>query len=396
MLPANTVAPEGLSVLTGGPLYRLYRRAHLAGPALQLPRRRAVIVALVTWVPLLALTLIEGDAWGRPRVPFLLDVGLHVRFLVVTPILIGMERLVHCRMRSAVDEFLERGLVSADAPEFKMAVASAAHLRDSPLIEAALLAFVYCVGIAVVWPHVAALNLDTWYWQRSAAGRQLTMAGWWYTLVSLPIFQFLLYRWYVRLLIWTRFLWQTAHAGLRLIPTHPDLCGGLGFMEEFIRCLAPLLFAHGALFAGVAASGILFEGRTIIDYWPGVLVLAAILIVVAAAPLLAFVAPLWRARRIGLDEYGRVAQRYVLDFDRKWVHREGRPDEPLLGNPDIQSLADLSNSFQVIARMRAIPLSRELILGLAISTLLPAVPLLFTVISIRELAKLLLKRLFRA
>ena len=52
--------------------------------------------------------------------------------------------------------------------------------------------------------------------------------------MSLPIFQFLLCRWYFRLFIWARFLWQVSRIDLSLVPTHPDRVGGLGFLSDTV------------------------------------------------------------------------------------------------------------------------------------------------------------------
>jgi hypothetical protein len=384
----------GFSLFTGGPLFRIYRRAHLSGPSLQLVTRRVAVITLMTWAPLLVLSSLEGTAWSNVNEPFLLDVDAHARFLVVLPLLVGIERLVDGRMNIAACEFLDRGLVQGPGRlRLKAAADSALRLRDSSLAEVLLLAFVYLVGIVLIWPHAAALRIDTWYWQETQHGQSLTMAGWWFILVSLPLFQFLLYRWYFRLWIWSRFLWQVARLDLDLIPVHPDRCGGLGFLAEFSRSLAPLLFAHGTLAAGVAATGILFEGKTLVNYVPGIILLAAIALLLAVGPLLAFVAPLLRARRIGLVEYGGVAQQYVLAFDRKWVHSGTPPKEQLLGSPDIQSLADLSTSYGLVQDMRPIPISRPLLLALMFVTLLP-VALSFSLVSTRELGRLILKALF--
>ena len=69
----------------------------------------------------------------------------------------------------------------------------------------------------------------------------------WYGYVSLPLFQFLLMRWYFRLFIWTRFLWQVSRLDLSLVPTHPDRVGGLGFLANTVYAFPPLAVAHGAL-----------------------------------------------------------------------------------------------------------------------------------------------------
>ena len=63
--------------------------------------------------------------------------------------------------------------------------------------------------------------------------------------MSLPLFQFLLVRWYFRLFIWGRFLWQVSRIQLALIPSHPDRCAGLGFLSTIHETFAPVLIAQG-------------------------------------------------------------------------------------------------------------------------------------------------------
>lgn len=67
------------------------------------------------------------------------------------------------------------------------------------------------------------------------------MAGSWSVIVSLPAFQFVRCRWYVRLPIWFRFLWQASGISLNIQPSHPDRCGGLGFLSTAdVQSLADL------------------------------------------------------------------------------------------------------------------------------------------------------------
>src|SRR5215475_13850428 len=69
-------------------------------------------------------------------------------------------------------------------------------------------------------------------------------------------------------------------------------------------------------------------------------------------------------RRIGLREYGTLAQRYVREFDDKWLRGGAPPGEPLVGSADIQSLADLGNGYQVIKEIRPLPFGKEAVLQL--------------------------------
>jgi hypothetical protein len=200
--------PPDFSLVLGGPLFQLLRRAHLSDDALMMVRQRIVVIALIAWLPLLLMSAFQGQLYGSSvAVPFLLDIEAHVRFLVAMPLLILAELVVHRRMRPLLQQFIERNLIPAESLEkFEAAVASAFRLRNSVLAEVLLICIVYGIGILFVWRHYVALDTSTWYATPSPTGPRLSLAGMWYGYVSLPIFQFLLCRWYFRLFIWTRFL----------------------------------------------------------------------------------------------------------------------------------------------------------------------------------------------
>ena len=231
------------------PVFQLLRRAHLSDDAMTMALRRIVVISLFAWLPLLLLSLLEGRVLGDTVVvPFLLDVEVHVRYLVALPLLIGAELVVHRRMRSLVKLFLERRLIPEPAmARFEAAIASAFRLRNSVLAEVLLIAVVYGVGVLIVWRQFTALDTTTWYATPSAAGSRLSLAGMWYGYVSLPLFQFMLCRWYFRVFIWARFLWQVSRIELSLVPTHPDRVGGLGFLSNAAYAFALLALAHGTL-----------------------------------------------------------------------------------------------------------------------------------------------------
>ena len=111
-------------------------------------------------------------------------------------------------------------------------------------------------------------------------------------------------------------------------------------------------------------------------------------------PLLVFIPQLARAKRTGLREYGVLAQRYVREFDHKWLRSGAAADEPLMGSGDIQSLADLANSFGVIRTMRVVPFTKETLLLLLLTTLAPVLPLTLTMVPLEELLKRLLAAVF--
>lgn len=387
--------PADFSLVLGGPLYQLLRRSHLTDDALTMVPRRILAFVLVTWLPLLLLSAWEGRAWwGTTEVPFLLNFEVHARFLLALPLLVVAELVVHARMRRALVQFLSRDLVrAADVPRFDALIGSAMRLRNSLVAELSLLALVYGVGVFV--RNSIAVDANTWAAAGSASGfTSLSLAGWWQTLVSVPLFQFLLLRWYFRIFIWIRFLWQVSRIELQLVPTHPDRAGGLGFLGNIVYAFTPVLLAHGVLLAGLIADRIFFVGATLPQFIVEIVAVVGALVFVVLCPLIVFGGQLSRARRAGLSEYGVLAQRYVKEFDAKWIRGARDPAEPLVGSADVQSLADLANSYDVIRTMRIVPFSKETVFQLGVVTLVPLLPLMLTMISLEELLKRLLTAVF--
>ncbi len=386
----NSNEPLDFSLVLGGPLFQLLLRSRLTSPALELLKRRIIFITFFAWLPLLLLSLIDGKAWGNVGLPFLYDLEMQVRFLVALPLLIAAELLVHQWLRRVVAQFVDNGIITVKVlPKFKEVVASAMKIRNSVAIELFIF-FLIFVGGHYLWSMVSgtakiAASAGTWYAIVTTGGEQLTAAGYWYTFVSRPLFQFILVRWYFRLFIWARFLWQSSRLELNLIPTHPDRAAGLGFLGMSCGAFMPLLLAHGVLLAGLMANSIFFAGAKLTDFTMEIIAVVAFLLLVALGPLLVFSPCLMRAKLTGLREYGIFASRYVNVFDLKWVRGGAPNDEPLVNSPDISSLADLGNAFQVIREIQPFPFGKEEVIQLVVVTLTPVLPLVLTMIPLEEL-----------
>lgn len=383
------------SLVLGGPLFQFYRRAHLSGDALELAHRRVVVIAVVAWLPLLVLSVIGGHALGDTiKVPFLYDIEAHVRFLIALPILVGAELIVHSRIRPAVKRFVERGIiVPEDMPRFYAAIDSAMRVRNSVIVEVALLILVYTLGLWV-WRSQIATGTASWYAMPEGSQLHLTLAGYWYAFVSIPIFQFILLRWYLRFFIWFKFLWRVSRLNLRLIATHPDRAAGIAFLGHISYAFGPILFAQGALLAGLIATRVLYEGQSLMAFKTEAGGLVAFFMLFILSPLLVFTPHLAHAKRQGLRDYGRLASRYVQGFEGKWVDGDAPQGEELIGSADIQSLADLGNSYEVIQEMRVVPFGLKDVARLAAATAAPLLPLALTIFSLEELVTRLIRILF--
>ena len=169
------------SVVVGGPLFQLLRRAHLSDDALSLVRQRVVVITLLAWLPLLILSSVEGHVLGGSvALPFLIDAEAHVRFLVALPLLIIAELVVHRRMRSNRRSVPGTASDSAtrDSPRFDDAIASDLRLRNSVLAEVLLIALVYGVGVLVIWRTLRrARQRERGTRRRRATEPNLSLAG---------------------------------------------------------------------------------------------------------------------------------------------------------------------------------------------------------------------------
>ena len=284
-----------LSLVLGGPLYQFYLRFRLAEPHLELIHRRIFVLLLITWLPLLVFTIISGKAFGGVKVPFLLDIATHARLLLAAPLLLVGELFVHKRLTSRIRRFLDLGLVAhEDVPRFESAKGLCLRLRNSPMIEIGLVLVAFAIGYWSLNKYVT-LNVATWY-SVTNDNLQLTKAGYWYAFVSLPIFRFLLIRWYFRILIWYIFLWKVSRIPLRLSALHPDLTGGLGFLGKSASDFSPVLLAHTVLLSGFIASQIFYEHASMLQFKLEMAGILAILLLLLLVPLTFFTTQLLRAK----------------------------------------------------------------------------------------------------
>ena len=391
--PGLVEDPPDFSLVLGGPIFQLFRRSHLSGDGLELLHRRLLIITLIAWLPVMLLAIVGASAGNVGRLSFFSDLEVQARFLIALPILVAAELIVHSRIRPVVRRFVERGIVlPQDLPRFHRAVESAIRLRNSVPIEVGLLLVVYPVTLWA-WQSRAPIDGATWY--AMPGGRwHLTAAGFWYVFISMPVFRFILLRWYLRIFIWFRFLWQVSRINLNLIPTHPDRAAGLAFLGKSAYAFAPILFAQGVMLAGVVGERVLYRGQTLISFKLQIVGFVVFFLLAILGPLLMFTPKMAQAKRKGLADYGLLAQRYVEGFEKKWVAHDHSPSEGLLGTSDIQSLADLGNSYAMVRDMRPVPFGLEDIGRLAATTAAPLVPLLLTIFSPDELIMRVMKIVF--
>jgi hypothetical protein len=191
--------------------------------------------------------------------------------------------------------------------------------------------------------------------------------------------------------IWYRFLGQVAKLDLQLIPTHPDRAAGLGFVGDAQRAFWIVAFACSATFSGILANEIVYGGVPLEHYQFAIAGYAVVVVAFFLTPLVMFTPRLIEAKEKALRDYGALAVTHHHMFDRKWVKGENPGADPVLGTPEISSLADLGAAYQILEKMKAVPFDPEDAIVLLLAALLPMAPLLLTIMPVDRLLELLSK-----
>lgn len=377
---------ENFSLIRGGLLYRLLVRVSRTESERRRVVRDALVATLVTWLPLLVLSLVQGRAFGSQiRMPFLEDIAVNVRFLLGVPILILSESRIDERWRMLVLEFLRTRLIrEAELPSFEAVITKITRLRDSVIPEVVMLIAAYYPSFYVKVESMS--GISTWH-SMGTGSSDMSLAGWWFIFVGTPIVRFLFLRWLWRLSLWTLFLWRVSRIKLHLIATHTDMAAGLGFLSEGQKVFSSVVFAGSAVVAGHVGNAILYQGATVSSGSHLMIAYAVMSIAILVAPLFVVAPTLVNTKKKALIEYGALVTNHAQSFDAKWIHGAHPPGEVLLGNPDASSLTDLGASFTVVRGMGMVPIDRPTLIGLVTAAALPMAPVVIFGTPAAELAR---------
>jgi hypothetical protein len=361
----------------GGPFLALLRRAkvlHEDGHEVYDAARLSLVMIAVGWVPLILLA-----PFSRGSAGLLTDFSVHARLLLSIPLLLEGDVLLHKLIAVASERFAEETLADTQEPGSVAGVQRRAEvLRGSVVAELVCLAFALLVGQLGLWSSTAnPLSIE------GLANPPVSPTTIWYGFVAQPAFLFLFYRSLWRWVVWCWMLARFSRMKLRLVPTHPDLSGGLGLLAIPLRGFALALLAVAAGVAGAWGTQIAFRGVSVRTFGPTLALLVGIALIVGLGPLLVFSGKLIRAKLLARIQYGSLARAYTGEFDERWIVHHQK--EGLLGTADIQSLADMVSSYEVVRKMRIAPFDLYDVLLVVVPVLLPTCPLILTEIPLRTL-----------
>jgi hypothetical protein len=390
-VPGPSIA-DNFSLVSGGPFYRALQRIGLFKPHHNIKRIAAWLI--LTWLPLLILSLVAGTAWGnKVKIPLLDDFSIYGRFFLAIPLLIAAEAVIDPFILRTVSTFNTSGIIEeGELPVYHATLEKIARLRDSALIELLLLLLAW-IPFFLLFAEYQWVSPQVSAWHGTTA-QGLSAAGWWFAFVSSPLLRFLMFRWLWRYALWSYLLRSVTRLNLNLLPTHPDRRGGLGFLLSAQQQFGIVATALGSVIAGQLANEVVHFGATL----DAVRATAATFVVLAVSiillPLTLFSLQLFEARRDGLIRYGVVARGVTTTFDAKWASRmTDPPPGSMIGSPDPSSLIDYISSYDVIRETQVFLTSRRAVIYIAILAAAPFVPVWLLATPLDKLIGEILKRL---
>ena len=213
----------------------------------------------------------------------------------------------------------------------------------------------------------------------------LSVAGYWAVLISIPMFQFFLFRWLWRYFVWILVLFRLSRAPLNLLPTHADGAGGLGIIVLAQRGFNLIFVAGSVVISGQFIAEIIAQPDTFIAIRNKAIGYIIISIFMIFIPLLFFSGKLFRTKNRGLMRLSMLGATLSRKFEEDWVNDlpiEKRIDE---NQVDPSMLYDYFGLYECLQQLDTVPITLRDILGMAIVLFIPFIPILFIHFSVAEL-----------
>lgn len=351
--PASTP----FSLFQGDLLNRAFAVIGLQGRSVLIVVLRCVALVELTWLPMAVLAAAQGlfstqiDARN-----FFADYAAYAQFLIAMPLFVVAEHVVSVRTREAARDFLTTGVVAAgDQAQVQLIHQEIRRWRLAMRPEAVLIAIAFLLSFFTIGPEVIGAGpANTWHTGAGAKGIPtlpggLTFAGAWLMFIALPALNYTWLRLVWKVVIWTRYLYRMSRLRLRLVASHPDLTGGIGFISEVQAKWAIVIFAYGiSNVAAVIAYKVGIEGASLwlMPVWAPAVLFVVIAPTLFTLPLLMFTRQLYRAKRRAQAAYREHARRHAVDVESRWL------GYPPMRPADLGDVADLNNFAAVFTRMQ--------------------------------------------
>lgn len=311
--------------------------------------------------------------------------------MLAVPLFIVAEGTMHSTLTTLLPRLVSSGVVPpGQLDRLRSILGDIARLRDSVLpwiaIFAALASFLLFSRPSEV-PHELS-------WARGQADVAGTGLGvWWYLYVGRTIFLTLLLAWVWRLALLFMLFKRIAGLELSMVPTHPDRCAGLGFMSRIPVMFVPVVLGISSVFASGWAHQIVYHDVAIGSLRIEIIGLVVVVPLIFLSPFISFLGLMRRTKKQGLLDYGDLIGRHGRLVRERWIDGKQVADAPILDAPELGPIADTAAPYELISKVRPLPLSMGSLIPLVGAAVLPMVVLAAMDLPLKTVLKTVLKML---
>ena len=348
-------------------------------------RRSIGLLAAFAWLPIIGFAL---EDWIRHhRALWLIrDFSVHARPLLGVPLLLLADLAFEERSRDCVERFHRTAGADCEAG-LRAACRRANRLRRAWRVELLLLLLAVAGGILLLGntrPLGGALQGG-----RDAAPMSGALV--WHCLVSLPLFQFLLFRAVWRWGVWAHLMWRISRLDMRLLALHPDRCGGIEFFRYSVLPFVLVALAANTVVCAGLMTRVVYFGAHALDFKAPLIGIVVFEVLLGYAPLAVFAIPLFRMWRDGTRKFGYLASTSMRDFEDRWVN--GTMKASFLDAGDASTIVDYGSTFAILSQIRYALVDPRQLARFAVVCALPVVPLLLTEVSVQDVVNWLARTL---
>lgn len=381
-------ALDGFSIVRGGLMARIQEKSAILKKLGDNPPLLSLILVCITWIPTFLLSLIQGYHWGNSvTVPFLLEPANNIKMLLVIPLLILANNKVDGRVSRVVRQFVKNGMVNeSNKVKFLKSLKRIDDIVESIWPELTIFVIIF-INLSIRWVANDSF-VTSWVFPYAEDENDLSWAGVYLAVISLPILQFLLLRWIWRWVLYARLMFLMAKCELRLYPTHPDKAGGLAYLGSPPLVFGSLSFILGLIFGGTLLNYSLYFGFKLEQEIPLLATFALLILILNVLPLIFFFPAMRKARKMAIYQYNSLEAEFTQEMEVNYLDKEERQSKYEIGDAEALFLM-----YENVDQMRAIPFNLKTMLASLLLTAIPILPVILIHVPLSDVISILTKLL---
>lgn len=326
---------------------------------------------LITFIPLVVLSFLEGNAFGRSEQGSLLfDFSLYIRFLISLPLFLLIPSTTGEGIRKVIHHFTDSDLIiKSEERDYQALINQTLFLRDSPKAKGLILIIVLVISFLIL-TNKNMFFTNTW----RTEGEDLTLPGMWFFLVSQPIFHFFILLFLYRSSLWWRFLYKLSRFQLDLTASNADGFGGIGFLAFSIKAFTVPVLAFSTALAATSINITLYEGISVDTLKVILAGLVIFCMTLFIGPLLFFAPRLMKLKKKALYEYSKLSSLQMKQFESKWFKVGDKKD--YLASNDFSAAADTMSVVEMVRSMGVVPFNPKSLIPFLLAIIIPFIPVM--------------------